>query len=291
LENSGRKRRLKPNPETRPRATGGTALRVLLVSAGLLLSGFVSAGFADDKVQKSPTPGDLYRAFETVVFGSEFGGRKPRSEVLKWEQPLRVAIRSYDDVAIKHENDLTEIAFAQVPVKEMHFKIAQKHLQTLSGLANLQLEDYRDSGKEPNLTINFVAKIHMANPVLVYNQEVGARRLASQNGCYFVIWKDEQSRAIERAVVVANTDRDAVALSHCVLEEVIQSLGMPNDNNVKWPSIFSDHHQITELSDADRIILKTLYSPEIRSGMSKKDVMRRVSKILKALAAKNTGND
>lgn len=230
-----------------------------------------------------PTVGDLYRAFETVVFGSEFGNKKPRSKVLKWEQPMRVAIRAYDDVITDHGNAVTEIGLEQIPVRDAHFEIAKKHLETLSRLVNLKMEDYKNSEKEPNLTINFVSKIHMSNPVLVNHENVNVRHLAAQNGCYFVIWKNAQTGAIDRAIIVANIDRDAQGLSHCVLEELTQSLGLPNDNNVNWPSIFSNNQRVTKLSHGDRIILKALYDPQIKSGMDKKKVMRRVLKIINAL--------
>ncbi|NQV99208.1 MAG: DUF2927 domain-containing protein [Rhodospirillales bacterium] len=266
-------------------------LRSLVVAAGMGLAGQCGAVAAENQSQPVATLGDLYRAFETVVFGNEFGSKKPRAEVLKWEQPIRVAIRAYDDVAIIHDNNITEIAFRQIPVDNFHFEVAKKHLQTLSQLTDLKLEDYAGSGQEPNLTINFVPRIHMTNPVLVYHEDVGARQLAAQNGCFFVIWKNQKTRAIDRAVIVANTDRDEKGISHCVLEELVQTLGLPNDNNVKWLSIFSDHHQITELSPADRIIVKTLYDPEIRSGMGKKEVLRKALGIIKALSKEKTGID
>lgn len=238
----------------------------------------------------SPTVGDLYRAFETVVFGNEFGNKKPRSNVLKWEQPLRVAIRAYDNVITDHGNQIREVAFQQVPVRDAHFDVAKTHLNMLSRLVNIKLEDYKNTGKEPNLVINFVPQIHMSKPVLVNNENVDVRQLAAQNGCYFVLWKNPKTKSIDRAVIVANTDRDEIGVSHCVLEELTQSLGLPNDNNVRWLSIFSNNQKNTALSRGDRIILKTLYDPQIKSGMDKKNVMRKALKIINSLTRQKPEN-
>lgn len=248
-----------------------------------LIAGVICAGISAKAHSQEPTVGDLYRAFVTVVFGREFADDKSHRHVLKWEKPLRVAIRAYDDVLTDHGNGVTEISFSQIPVKDEYFDLTRRHLATLSTLTNLTLESYQGTDHEPNLTINFVRRVHMTEPELVNNENINTRQLASQNGCYFVIWRDPKTRAIDRVVIVVNIDRDASSLSHCILEELIQSSGLPNDNNVSWPSIFSNNQRLTTLSRSDKILVKTLYDPTITSGMDKKSTMRRALKLISAL--------
>lgn len=259
------------------------ALSIAVMSC--ILSTSAAAASSENSASVSPTVGDLYRAFETVVFGSEFGNKKPRNKVLKWDQPLRISVQAYEDGVVDHGHDVKEVVFRKVPLTPFQIKVVENHLSTLIRLTNIETEDYKKFDKEPNLTINYVPRFQMANPVLASIAPKRLRQLASQQGCYFVLWRDPKTSSIERAVIVVNADSNEQQISHCILEEMTQSLGLPNDNNVKWPSIFSNSQKTPHLSRSDEILLQTLYDPKIKSGMLRKDVMRYAQKRIRSLDA------
>ncbi|HAS26883.1 MAG TPA: hypothetical protein DCR64_15765, partial [Vibrio sp.] len=67
----------------------------------------------------------------------------------------------------------------------------------------------------------------------------------------------------------------------CIVEEITQVLGLPNDSDKAYPSIFNDHTPEDLLSPLDVVLLKLLYEPELKAGMTKSEVKPIVRKILK----------
>ncbi|MCZ7391602.1 DUF2927 domain-containing protein, partial [Klebsiella pneumoniae] len=53
-----------------------------------------------------------------------------------------------------------------------------------------------------------------------------------------------------------------------VVEEITQVLGLPNDSEKVFPSIFYDKTPQDLLTGLDFILLKLLYSPSISAGMT-----------------------
>ena len=52
----------------------------------------------------------------------------------------------------------------------------------------------------------------------------------------------------------------------CVVEEMTQVLGLPNDSNAVKPSIFNDQSHYFELTPHDRLMVKMLTTPALRSA-------------------------
>ena len=107
-------------------------------------------------------------------------------------------------------------------------------------------------------------------------------RLAAPRGCYFLSWKKPPSRII-KSVVVVNKDRDDSGINHCLLEELTQSLGLPNDSDMMRPSLFSDRDRLYELSPTDTILLRTLYDPRMKPGLPRTAALAVARKIMAEL--------
>lgn len=110
-------------------------------------------------------------------------------------------------------------------------------------------------------------------------------RLAAPGGCYFVSWQKPVGTIIGAAIVV-NTDRDSARINHCLLEELTQTLGLPNDTDLLRPSIFSDNDYLTELSRPDVILVRTLYDPRLKPGMAKAEALKLVPGIVREINAR-----
>lgn len=66
---------------------------------------------------------------------------------------------------------------------------------------------------------------------------------------------------------------------HCIVEEITQILGLPNDDGIVADSIFDDASTATSLSISDQILVRTLYDRALHRGMTAseaKPVARRV---------------
>jgi hypothetical protein len=69
-------------------------------------------------------------------------------------------------------------------------------------------------------------------------------------------------------------------LKDCVIEETTQVLGLPNDSDKVFPSVFNDHSPQVTLTDDDELLVRLLYSPRIDVGMSRAEALKVVREIL-----------
>jgi len=204
--------------------------------------------------------------------------------IKKWTGPLRVAIRTFDAVTVKKDGrDAPQLK--QTKVKKPHIRFIQKHLNNLIKTTGLKTEDAKKTGEDPNFIINFVPRKQMANPHLAKVNPKLLRKMASQGGCFFLMWADRKSGNISRAVIVVNSKRLLIRINHCLLEEMTQSLGIPNDSNLINPSIFSDRNRRTDLTRTDLIILKTLYDDRMTVGLAHEPALSMASEVIGELNA------
>jgi len=226
---------------------------------------------------------EMTTQFEKVVFGSEFQGFTALSRVNKWRGPLRVEVRSYQEIRDVNGAGQTVLKLEQVGVEPRHLSHIQHNLNVLAGLTGLHTENVLQTGSPANFQIKIVPRSQLANPQLADVDPKLLRKLASQGGCYFLIWHDDTAGLIEKTVIVANSDRTNVRMAHCLLEEMTQSLGFPNDVDLPVPSIFSNNAQIVELTRADQILIKTLYNPALRPAMKRTDAVKLARTIIREL--------
>lgn len=225
---------------------------------------------------------DLVKYFETIVFQSEFQTLPPTRVIKKWTGPIRLAIRAFDEVVTEKEGREI-IRLKQVKVKKPHLKFIKKHLNTLVKATGLKTEDAKKTGAPVNFMINFVPRRQMGNPNLSKADPVLLNKLAAEGGCYFLMWADSKSGAIKKAVIVVNAERLLIRINHCLLEEMTQSLGLPNDSNQIKASIFSDLSRRTNLTRTDLIILKTLYDPRMKAGLPREQALKTARKVIAEL--------
>ena len=167
-----------------------------------------------------------------------------------------------------------------MPVTPEHLGYVQKHLDTLVQLTGLKTQDAKKTRWSPNFTINFVPPLQLANQRLADVDSAILKRLAGQGGCYFITWPNKAGDQLRKAVIVVNKARTAEKINHCVLEEMTQSLGLPNDADPPWPSIFANTGTLADLSPIDRVMVRTLYDPRLPPGMPRADALKIVRRAI-----------
>ncbi|MEM6761491.1 MAG: DUF2927 domain-containing protein [Pseudomonadota bacterium] len=95
-------------------------------------------------------------------------------------------------------------------------------------------------------------------------------RFLEENACSAVI--AARRTGIERAFIYLVADEGFVSFSHCMVEEVAQSLGPANDSSLLPDSIFNDNSTLNVFGVFDWFILNMLYDARIRPGMGEADV-------------------
>ena len=204
----------------------------------------------------------LVRYFDVIVFGAEIEKKLAQNVIAKWDGPIRIVF--------------------QGRVRPDYRRFVASHLKTLSALTGLTFRVLKPGQKGQNMDLVFVPRAQMGK-IAIPGVDAGLiAKLAAPGGCYFLSWKKPESRII-RVVIVVNSERDIYGINHCLLEEISQSLGLPNDSDLMRPSLFSDRDQLTEPSRTDKILLKALYHPRMKAGLSRTEALRAARKIIAEL--------
>lgn len=74
-----------------------------------------------------------------------------------------------------------------------------------------------------------------------------------------------------RAHVFIGSEVTGILRRGCLHEEIVQSLGLTNDSDAARPSIFNDDQEFLLLTRHDETLLRALYSPLLRPGMSSEE--------------------
>lgn len=89
----------------------------------------------------------------------------------------------------------------------------------------------------------------------------------------------------ERALAIIRAEHPSLMRLSCVHEELAQGLGLSNDSPLARPSIFNDDEEFATLTSHDELLLKMLYDPRLKSGMSLAEARPTITQI----AAELTG--
>ncbi|MCX7354490.1 MAG: DUF2927 domain-containing protein [Alphaproteobacteria bacterium] len=235
---------------------------ILLVLAAAFAGGFVFVAASSGGVQaRTAEEADkLTRFFDIVVFGNEIPGLAPAERVRKWTVPIRYKI-------------------AGTNVAEWR-PVIQRHAATLTGLTGISYQEIGPKEAGENLVVMLVPRDKMAEAgALVEKDPAKLRAVLSQTrgGCYFLSYSKEDR--IIYAAVVANVEGPKPMLEKCLLEELTQMMGLPNDSNQVSPSVFNDSERQMTLSPGDVAMVKALYDPALKPGTPRAEALAFVRKL------------
>lgn len=224
----------------------------------MAISGFL-VGSAPAMSAGRPSIDHLVGFFESVVFGSEIIPNMKASVVARWTGPLRISIQGRATPA--------------------HIQTVQRHLATIQKLTDVRFEKVEAPDRPENLTIAFLPALEMGNVSINGVDPAYIRQIAAPLTCYFLSFKKPPDTII-RGLIVVNAQRSEAEIEHCLLEELVQSMGLPNDTNMLRPSIFSDHDQLLAISRSDEILLRTLYDERMTEGLGRDEALNVARRII-----------
>jgi len=205
----------------------------------------------------------ISNSFVEIALKNEYSVQE--SGVRKWIQPIHYSIvhRTADKV--------------------LHQQITEYHLKHLASITGVKIQPAIDNNKA-NLTIIFSTEklIHqeLKQDFLLQNKQQISE--LSRNSICLAHFSTYANNSIKNAVVIIPVDRARAhaKLLSCVVEELTQIMGLPNDSDRVFPSIFNDKSHDDYLSGLDFILLKLLYRPEIKVGMNQSQVKKQLVKIM-----------
>ena len=105
--------------------------------------------------------------------------------------------------------------------------------------------------------------------------------------CQVLTQSDPATSAYVAAFAVIPTEHPDLLRMSCIHEELAQALGLPNDSNAARPSIFNDDEEFALLTRQDELMLRILYNPALRPGMTE----QQARPIVQTLASRLTGGE
>ncbi len=200
----------------------------------------------------------MVETFDQIVFHAEFGQTiEPR--VSKWDGPLRI----YLDI---RAGDPT-----------LYQRLVAAHIEELADLTGLEI-GIVSTADEANVFVVFDRDEKLLRSAADYQPTIGQHAEEISQTLCFGIYSVNSGFEIKRAVVGIPTDRAASLgkLPACVVEEMTQVMGLPNDSDDVSPSIFNDSSDNNELTDLDRWLVRLLYDPGMLPGMDREAALAHI---------------
>ncbi len=235
------------------------------MQADLLAQGLLRTGGGG--VDTPYTDTDLARNFERIAFYDEYArgqglkksdGRSGR--LRKWSGPVRIGIEFGASVPPEQ--------------REVDRALVARYSTRLARLTN-----------HPIAVNNFNPNFHVL--VMGEDDHAYARQRAAQiipgisqasldffgNPprsilCFVITAGSEKDFEYTRAIAFIRAEHPALMRQSCVHEELAQGLGLANDSPTARPSIFNDDDEFALLTTHDEELLRALYNPALRPGMT-----------------------
>lgn len=202
-------------------------------------------------------------SFIDIALGNEY--TSTTSILRKWSHPISYQI-------IHRTGD-----------EHLHEALTQTHLAHLADITGLTITQTTNQ-TEANLKIIFSSELNLQhelqNDFLVDNKQL--LKTLSHNGVCLANFSIDDKGNITKAIVLIPVDRARAhaKLLSCIVEELTQIMGLPNDSDKVFPSIFNDKSTDDYLSGLDFILLKALYHPSLLAGMHTGQVQQQLKQLL-----------
>lgn len=221
----------------------------------LALAGPVTAA------QSWQQPAYILDSFVEVALRAEYG--PDPMQLRKWRDPVRIYVRH------------------QVADRALHEQLIDAHLSQLASISGHSIR---------RVTAPDAANVQLW---LVRQSELAATWRAAAGEavphgalCLAQIRTDGhgQIRAAQVAIPVDQARLHGRLVS-CIVEELTQILGLPNDSEKVFPSIFNDRSTDQLLSGLDLVLLKLLYDPRLQPGMDVQQVRASAAGVIDEMVA------
>lgn len=236
----------------------------------------------DDGSDIALTPEKLADDFVEVALHDEYLrqngkliARPTPAPLRRWQQPVAIRLEFGDSVApVQRNRDRADIADFAARLQQV-----SGHPVALTGAAGnfnvLILSEDERRGIGPRLASMV--------PGIPPDDIAALRDLAPQNYCTVFAYSNGSSPVYSQAVALIRAELPPRLRRSCVHEELAQGMGLANDSPRARPSVFNDDEEFAYLTRHDEMLLKILYDPRLRPGMSETEARPIVLQIAREL--------
>ncbi len=247
-----------------------------LLSQGLLRT---DGGGVDTPLTATMLANNFLRIAMYEEHGKFARGQTPL-RLTRWSGPVRVALNFGPSVpAARQAADRARIA---------------SFLARLSQLTGLSLGLVSQNA---NLTIAITSideRRALGPMITAALPQINAAQVAGVTGMdrstYCLVWTQSNAatNSYERAFVYIPAEHPDLMRLACMHEEIAQALGLPNDSGLVRPSIFNDDEEFALLTRQDELMLRMLYNPALRNGMTEAEARPIIESLARGLLGGNT---
>lgn len=213
----------------------------------------------------------IERAFIEVALKNEY--RQTDMRLIKWVTPIHY-----------------QFTYLGLPANPFIENLTVIHLKQLHTITNHPINQAK-TGQLANLQIIFTQDQHYQEAIQRYIQK-NAKALSRHSNCTASFQVNRQYEIIDAKVVIPiDYVMRRGLLPGCIVEETTQVLGLPNDSDWVFPSIANDKSKLDLLTGLDYILLKLLYSPNLKPGMNRQQLHPILRQLLHEWVASNLIED
>lgn len=244
----------------------GCVARPHRASRGLLALLLLLAGHSTRADERWQSDSYLTESFMAIAMEREYGEAR-QTRFARWQQPIRLQL-------INESGDK--------PLQADVVKVQAAHLARITGHSISMV------AAKPNLTLIMTDYSKMkswANRTMGGDPSV---KMALKEGLCLANFATNAKHEISRATIIIPVDysRAKGRFLDCVVEEFTQVMGLPNDSDKVFPSIFNDNSIDSFLTGLDYVLLKMAYHPALKAGMSSDEIRTALPIALADLRAK-----
>lgn len=182
------------------------------------------------------------------------------STLRRWTAPVRVGLRFGPSVSA-----------------EMRTTDTARVASYLARLSRVTGHPIRLDDNNPNFHLHIVSEterralgpaLQAALPGIGPADVAGLTNMPQSTYCAVLAQSRGQSGVYTRAFAVVRAEHPDLLRLSCLHEEIAQGLGLPNDSPRARPSIFNDDEEFALLTRMDEAMLRILYNPALRPGMT-----------------------
>ena len=205
--------------------------------------------------------------------------RMTTSRLRKWAGPVRIGLRF--GASVPPDRRAADTA---------HIASFLRRLSSVTGHP-IGLDD-----RNPNFTVQIVSEderralgpqIRSALPGLSGGEIAAITDMPRSTYCLVYAMSAADGATYTRAFAVIRAEHPDLLRLSCIHEEIAQGLGLANDSPTARPSIFNDDEEFALLTRQDELMLKMLYTPALRPGMTEAEARP----IVESLATRLTGGE
>ncbi|MCF8199564.1 MAG: DUF2927 domain-containing protein [Sulfuritalea sp.] len=211
-----------------------------------------SLAVAGDKAHWQ-NPRYLVESFVEIALHREYSPNP--SPVRKWTTPVKYHL-------VHHTAD-----------RELHTRLIATHFNHLAAITGLAIGPAKNQ-EDANFLVVLASENELKRDLLTYfgwNSESKREAFFREAVCLGSFSTNRHGAIISATTIIpVDRARGSGALVSCIVEELTQVLGLPNDSVKVFPSVFNDKSTDAYLSGLDYLLLKMLYDNRVKIGMDEK---------------------